>query len=160
MSDSKLHLMSFAPVPDTKTTVRVVGLPDSLRDALFTLMPPRKEGGYLNTKVLKDDLRCWLDRAVELNPVQLVAVERGDVPLGLTGGHVLDPLHGKPQSLREGARPCALVCVYLCGYAHAQTRRCADAHVHTHADISEEARGRAMRSPHRRATGPAPRGRR
>lgn len=57
MSDSKLHLMSFAPVPDTKTTVHVVGLPDSLRDALFTLMPPRKEGGYLNTKVLKDDLR-------------------------------------------------------------------------------------------------------
>lgn len=47
MSDSKLHLMSFAPVPDTKTTVHVVGLPDSLRDALFTLMPPRKEGGYL-----------------------------------------------------------------------------------------------------------------
>ena len=44
MSDSKLHLMSFAPVPDTKTTVHVVGLPDSLRDALFTLMPPRKEG--------------------------------------------------------------------------------------------------------------------
>ena len=70
MSDSKLHLMSFAPVPDTKTTVHVVGLPDSLRDALFTLMPPRKEGGYLNTKVLKDDLRCWLDRAVELNPVR------------------------------------------------------------------------------------------
>lgn len=68
MSDSKLHLMSFAPVPDTKTTVHVVGLPDSLRDALFALMPPRKEGGYLNTKVLKDDLRCWLDRAVELNP--------------------------------------------------------------------------------------------
>lgn len=32
MSDSKLHLMSFAPVPDTKTTVHVVGLPDSLRD--------------------------------------------------------------------------------------------------------------------------------
>lgn len=58
MSDSKLHLMSFAPVPDTKTTVHVVGLPDSLRDALFTLMPPRKEGGYLNTKVLKDDLPC------------------------------------------------------------------------------------------------------
>ena len=53
MSDSKLHLMSFAPVPDTKTTVHVVGLPDSLRDALFTLMPPRKEGGYLNTKVLR-----------------------------------------------------------------------------------------------------------
>ena len=70
MSDSKLHLMSFAPVPDTKTTVHVVGLPDSLRDDLFTLMPPRKEGGYLNTKVLKDDLRCWLDRAVELNPVR------------------------------------------------------------------------------------------
>lgn len=70
MSDSKLHLMSFAPVPDTKTTVHVVGLPDSLRDALFMLMPPRKEGGYLNTKVLKDDLRCWLDRAVELNPVR------------------------------------------------------------------------------------------
>ena len=70
MSDSKLHLMSFAPVPDAKTTVHVVGLPDSLRDALFTLMPPRKEGGYLNTKVLKDDLRCWLDRAVELNPVR------------------------------------------------------------------------------------------
>lgn len=70
MSDSKLHLISFAPVPDTKTTVHVVGLPDSLRDALFTLMPPRKEGGYLNTKVLKDDLRCWLDRAVELNPVR------------------------------------------------------------------------------------------
>lgn len=42
MSDSKLHLMSFAPVPDTKTTVHVVGLPDSLRDALFTLMPPRR----------------------------------------------------------------------------------------------------------------------
>lgn len=70
MSDSKLHLMSFAPVPDTKTTVHVVGLPDSLRDALFTLMPPKKKGGYLNTKVLKDDLRCWLDRAVELNPVR------------------------------------------------------------------------------------------
>lgn len=70
MSDSKLHLMSFAPIPDTKTTVHVVGLPDSLRDALFALMPPRKEGGYLNTKVLKDDLRCWLDRAVELNPVR------------------------------------------------------------------------------------------
>ena len=50
--------------------MHVVGLPDSLRDALFTLMPPRKEGGYLNTKVLKDDLRCWLDRAVELNPVR------------------------------------------------------------------------------------------
>lgn len=28
MSDSKLHLMSFAPVPDTKTTVHVVGLPE------------------------------------------------------------------------------------------------------------------------------------
>ena len=35
MSDSKLHLMSFAPVPDTKTTVHVVGLPDSLRHALY-----------------------------------------------------------------------------------------------------------------------------
>ena len=57
-------------IRDSKTTVHVVGLPDSLRDALFTLMPPRKEGGYLNTKVLKDDLRCWLDRAVELNPVR------------------------------------------------------------------------------------------
>ena len=100
------------------------------------------------------------DLAVELEPVQLVAVERGDVLLGLTGGHVLDLLHRKPQSLREGARPCALIYVHLCRYAHAQTRRCADAHVHTHADISEEARGRAMRSPHRRATGPAPRGRR
>ena len=76
------------------------------------------------------------DLAVELEPVQLVAVERGDVLLGLAGGHVLDLLHGKPQSLREGARPCALIYVYLCRYAHAQTRRCADAHVHTHADVS------------------------
>ena len=57
--------------------------------------------------------------AGELEAIQLVAVERGDVLLGLAGGHVLDLLHGKPQSLREGARPCALVCVYLCRYAHA-----------------------------------------
>lgn len=37
MSDSKLHLMSFAPVPDTKTTVHVVGLPDSLRGCMVQL---------------------------------------------------------------------------------------------------------------------------
>ena len=50
--------------------------------------------------------------------------------------------------------------VLLCGYVHAQTRRYADAHAHTYADISGEARARAMRNPHRRASGPAPRGRR
>lgn len=50
MSDSKLHLMSFAPVPDTKTTVHVVGLPDSLRDALFTLMPRGKRAATSTPK--------------------------------------------------------------------------------------------------------------
>lgn len=98
--------------------------------------------------------------AVELEAVQLVAVERGDVLLGLACGHVLDPLHGEPQSLKEGARIRALMPVYLCRYAHAQTRRCAGTCVHTYANVNGEARGRAMRSPHRRAPGPAPRGRR
>ena len=76
------------------------------------------------------------------------------------GGHLLDPLHGKPQSIKKGARIRALASVLLCGYVHAQTRRYADAHAHTYADISGEARARAMRNPHRRASGPAPRGRR
>ena len=76
--------------------------------------------------------------AVELEAVQLVAVERGDVLLGLACGHVLDPLHGEPQSLKEGARIRALMPVYLCRYAHAQTRRCAGTCVHTYANVNGE----------------------
>ena len=68
MSESKLHLMSFVPKPRVKTNVHIVGLPESLKVALFELMPPRKKGGCLYTWQLKDDLRCWLDQAVELNP--------------------------------------------------------------------------------------------
>ncbi len=69
MSENKLHLMSFMPEPGVMTVVHVVGLPEDLKAALFELMPPRKEGGCLGTRSLRDDLRCWLDRAVELNPV-------------------------------------------------------------------------------------------
>ena len=87
MSASKLHLMSFVPKPGVKTNVHIVGLPESLKVALFELMPPRKEGNCLYTWPLKDDLRCWLDRAVELNPVYpggetrdwLIALEPVDI---------------------------------------------------------------------------------
>lgn len=69
MSDSKLHLMSFVPKPGVRTTVHVVGLPAHLKAALFRLLPPPGENACLRTMNLKDNLRCWLDQAVELNPV-------------------------------------------------------------------------------------------
>lgn len=69
MSDSKLHLMSFVPNPGVRTIVHVVGLPANLKAALFKLLPPPGEGACLRTMNLKDNLRCWLDQAVELNPV-------------------------------------------------------------------------------------------
>lgn len=70
MSDSRLHLMSFVPKPGVRTTVHVVGLPASLKAALFRLLPPPGENVCLRTMNLKDNLRCWLDQAVELNPVR------------------------------------------------------------------------------------------
>lgn len=70
MTGSKIHLMSFEPKAGVETTVYTVGMPDRLKNALFRLMPPRKEGANLATNQLKSELRCWLDEAVELNPLR------------------------------------------------------------------------------------------
>lgn len=85
--DSKIHLMAFEPRSDVQTIVHTVGMPPSLQEALFELLPPYKEGGYLGTNRLKEDLRCWLDQAVELRKVRrgcqedawLVALEPVDL---------------------------------------------------------------------------------
>ena len=66
----KLHLMSFAPVPDTKTTVHVVGLPDSLRDALFTLMPRGKRAATSTPKSSRTTCAAGSTGPSELNPVR------------------------------------------------------------------------------------------
>lgn len=69
MANTKINLMAFIPKADVPTVIHTVGMPCDLRDVLFRLMPPRKEGQCLATNQLKDELRCWLDQAVELNPL-------------------------------------------------------------------------------------------
>ena len=71
MSSSRLNLMSFVPRTDVSATVHTVGLPSELSAALFSLFPPKHEGDYLFTKLLKEDLRCWLDQAADLALVRL-----------------------------------------------------------------------------------------
>lgn len=70
MGDSKIHLMAFEPKGGVKTEVHVVGMPPSLQDALFALLPPRGEKSCLGTGQLKSEMRCWLDQAVELKPIR------------------------------------------------------------------------------------------
>lgn len=69
MADTKIHLMAFEPKGGIKTEVHIVGLPPSLQEALFALLPPRDEKSHLGTDQLRSEIRCWLDQAVELNPV-------------------------------------------------------------------------------------------
>ena len=69
MANTKIHLMAFEPKGDVKTIVHTVGLPAQLQEAFFRIMPPRNEVGCLRTDQLKSELRCWLDLAVELNPI-------------------------------------------------------------------------------------------
>lgn len=71
MSDeSRIHLMAFEPRCGVESTVYSVGLPAELQDALFDLLGSNKPEACLPTKYLKEDLRSWLDRAVELRPVR------------------------------------------------------------------------------------------
>lgn len=86
-NDSKIHLMAFEPRAGVTTTVYTVGLPPALQEALFELMPPKREGDSLYTRQLKSDLQCWLNQAVELEAVRrgvrednwLVALEPPDL---------------------------------------------------------------------------------
>lgn len=67
--DSRIHLMAFEPRGDVESVVYSVGLPGELQEALFELMGPARPDARLGTMRLREDLRCWLDRAVELRPV-------------------------------------------------------------------------------------------
>lgn len=61
--------MAFEPRGDVESVVYSVGLPGELQEALFELMGPARPDARLGAMRLREDLRCWLDRAVELRPV-------------------------------------------------------------------------------------------
>lgn len=76
MTDSKINLMALVPKPDVPVTVHTVGMPSDLRDGLFKVLPPRREGDNLFTKHLNPELHSWLDQAVAVKGIR----RAGDCP--------------------------------------------------------------------------------